>query len=311
MGDASQGKPRILLCAPSNTAVDELIYRVTMCGVLGSDGRTNRNLKVVRIGQPLQASRSSSFVSDNETVKALTLDNLVEKKRREIESAQRRDVGRSHVPNSLQLRHQVLEDADVVCCTLSSSGSPPLLETVLNGGAVNNVSSGVIGPTTDVAGRRDGISAAPFCFDVVIIDEAAQAVEPSALIPLKYNPKVLIMVGDACQLRATVLSKEAVKFNFGRSLFERFQMVGYQSQMLLTQYRMHPDIARFPSIKFYGGKLANDVRMVPSKKSKGSRWKRFHDDRSRRLGPIVFHNIAHGKEKISGCSYSNIVEVIV
>lgn len=30
-------------------------------------------------------------------------------------------------------------------------------------------------------------------FDAIIVDEAAQAVEPSTIIPFKYNPKVFLL----------------------------------------------------------------------------------------------------------------------
>jgi senataxin len=43
---------------------------------------------------------------------------------------------------------------------------------------------------------------------MVIIDEASQAIELSALIPLKYQPKHTILVGDPQQLPPTVLSQE-------------------------------------------------------------------------------------------------------
>jgi senataxin len=190
-----------------------------------------------------------------------------------------------------------------VCCTLSGSGSPQLLEAIINNGASD--SGGVKSSSSG-----DGTGDTSFSFDVVIIDEAAQAVEPSALIPLKYNPKVVIMVGDACQLRATVLSKEATKYNFGRSFFERLDAAGFPVQMLQIQYRMHPDIASFPSYRFYAGGLVNDPRMTPSRCSRGSRWKSFHDDRSRSMRPMTFHNVKHGREELSGSSYCNRAEVI-
>ena len=44
---------RLLICAPSNSAVDELLLRLTK-GVLGPDGKTVR-VKVVRMGEPLDA----------------------------------------------------------------------------------------------------------------------------------------------------------------------------------------------------------------------------------------------------------------
>ncbi|KAI7678681.1 hypothetical protein KC353_g22395, partial [Hortaea werneckii] len=51
-------------------------------------------------------------------------------------------------------------------------------------------------------------------FKTVIIDEAAQCVEMSSLIPLKYGCIKCIMVGDPKQLPPTVFSKEAAKFQY-------------------------------------------------------------------------------------------------
>jgi len=44
-----------------------------------------------------------------------------------------------------------------------------------------------------------------------VIDESAQAVETSTLIPLKYGCERLILVGDPKQLAATVFSRIALK----------------------------------------------------------------------------------------------------
>ena len=44
-------KPRILVCAPSNAAADELLQRVMLAGFVGNDGRTYFP-NVVRIGSP-------------------------------------------------------------------------------------------------------------------------------------------------------------------------------------------------------------------------------------------------------------------
>jgi len=301
-------KTRILLCAPSNTAVDELVYRLKKYGILGRDGRAKRSLTVVRIGQPLNSTQATSSTEGTAIdVREFTLDYLVDKKRREIESSQQSGYRRSRIPGTVQLRHLVLEQADIVCCTLSGSGSPQLLEAIINNGATDK-SAGVTSGGGSTSTGDGSATLTPFRFDVVIIDEAAQAVEPSALIPLKYNPKVLIMVGDACQLRATVLSKDATKCNFGRSLFERFDLAGFPKQMLLTQYRMHPDIASFPSKRFYEGKLSNDAGMIPTRKNKGSHWKPFHSDTSRRFRPMVFHDVWQGREELSGSSFCNRTE---
>ena len=83
--------------------------------------------------------------------------------------------------------------------------------------------------------------------------------------------------------------------------------------MLETQYRMHPQIASFPSQEFYQGRLLNDPRMVASqgrnRLTKGSHWKPFHDDPSKRYGPLVWHDFYSGRQEIIGTSYRNPQEV--
>jgi hypothetical protein len=79
-------------------------------------------------------------------------------------------------------------------------------------------------------------------------------VSPSCLQGFPEIP-VLALVGDPKQLPATVISQEAVRCGYNRSLFERLQACGLPVHMLDTQYRMHPDISRFPSAQFYGGRL--------------------------------------------------------
>ena len=49
-----------MVCAPSNTAVDEIVYRLKTHGVIGSDGR-RRNMMVVRVGQVGSSSSSLSL----------------------------------------------------------------------------------------------------------------------------------------------------------------------------------------------------------------------------------------------------------
>ena len=64
-------------------------------------------------------------------------------------------------------------------------------------------------------------------FELVLIDEAAQAEEVAALQPLVYGAQCVVMVGDPQQLPATVFSKEAKEMQFERSLFERLQLVSW------------------------------------------------------------------------------------
>ncbi len=89
-------------------------------------------------------------------------------------------------------------------------------------------------------------------FDVVFIDEAAQAMEPSTLIPL-IKAKQAIFAGDHKQLPPTILSNEdALKV----SMFERLSLL-YPNAMhtLEIQYRMNEKINKFASCEFYECKV--------------------------------------------------------
>uniref|UniRef100_K1R999 Helicase sen1 n=1 Tax=Magallana gigas TaxID=29159 RepID=K1R999_MAGGI len=96
-------------------------------------------------------------------------------------------------------------------------------------------------------------------------EEASQANELDCIIPLQYQANKLILVGDPEQLPPTIKSSKAAQNYFGQSLFERFYR-HFQSSttnmspilMLDTQYRMHPDIAYWPSQYIYQGKLKTD-----------------------------------------------------
>jgi len=126
--------------------------------------------------------------------------------------------------NRAELKRKILLRADVVCATLSASGYDIL----------NDIPEG---------------------FETVIIDEAAQSVEPSTLIPLKYNCKRCILVGDPLQLPPTVISQTAKQAGYERTLFERMQKLNCNVVMLSIQYRMHPQISVFPSNQFYASRL--------------------------------------------------------
>jgi len=89
-------------------------------------------------------------------------------------------------------------------------------------------------------------------FDIVFIDEAAQAMEPSTLIPL-IKAKQAIFAGDHKQLPPTILSNdERLKL----SMFERFTAI-YENiyHTLEIQYRMNEKINNFPSCEFYECKV--------------------------------------------------------
>uniref|UniRef100_A0A1A9WQL6 FHA domain-containing protein n=1 Tax=Glossina brevipalpis TaxID=37001 RepID=A0A1A9WQL6_9MUSC len=101
-------------------------------------------------------------------------------------------------------------------------------------------------------------------FDVCIIDEATQCIEPWTLVPLRFLITSLVLVGDTRQLPATVLSQKANDLGLSTSMFTRIQncldgavnatnLINYNCivSCLNVQYRMHPEICKWPNLYFY------------------------------------------------------------
>lgn len=65
-----------------------------------------------------------------------------------------------------------------------------------------------------------------------------------------------VLVGDHRQL-GPCTSAVAEEEGLAVSLFERLLQGGVKSHMLNVQYRMHPDIANWPSQQYYDGRLMN------------------------------------------------------
>jgi len=92
-------------------------------------------------------------------------------------------------------------------------------------------------------------------FEVVVVDEAAQSVEPGTLVALQLGSSHAILVGDPQQLPATIFSVSGRNTKYDRSLFQRLEEAGHAVHLLNTQYRMIPEISNFPRRIFYGGYL--------------------------------------------------------
>ena len=121
--------------------------------------------------------------------------------------------------------------------------------------------------STLVSSGRDALQKAITSFDRLIIDEASQALIPEALIPLRFNPKICVHVGDPMQLPAIVTSTSAQEGGYGTSLMSwLMEHLRQDYRMLKEQYRMHPHICQLPSDKYYEGQLrtADSVLHRPS-----------------------------------------------
>ena len=83
-------------------------------------------------------------------------------------------------------------------------------------------------------------------FEVVIIEEAAEVLEPHILALLTKNTKRLIMIGDHKQLKPKPYSYELCKnYNFDVSMFERLINNNIKYVSLKYQRRMKPLFANF------------------------------------------------------------------
>ena len=93
-------------------------------------------------------------------------------------------------------------------------------------------------------------------FPVVIVDEAAQALLPSLLIPLSKASKKVIMAGDPFQLPPTVKSIDAQKGGLQKTLLDVcLENVPDLFQLLSVQYRMNETIMGFSNQWFYQNQL--------------------------------------------------------
>ncbi|XP_031482358.1 regulator of nonsense transcripts 1 homolog [Nymphaea colorata] len=218
---AKQGQGQVLVCAPSNVAVDQLAEKISTTG-----------LKVVRL-----CAKSREAVSS--PVEHLTLHyqvrHLDTSEKSELHKLQQLKDEQGELSSSDEKKYKALkratereitQSADVICCTCVGAGDPRL---------------------------------ANFRFRQVLIDESTQATEPECLIPLVLGVKQVVLVGDHCQLGPVIMCKKAARAGLAQSLFERLVLLGVKPFRLQVQYRMHPSLSEFPSNSFYEGTLQNGV----------------------------------------------------
>jgi dsRNA-specific ribonuclease len=140
--------------------------------------------------------------------------------------------------------------------------------------------------------------------DILIVDEAGQAVETETLIPFALNPSKCLLVGDTKQLPATVLSPCAVNLHFDWSLmFRLLEKCKQPYNMLTMQYRMDPEIRKWPSQQYYGDALVDAASVSDYRHT-------ILKDYPVIFGPCSFINIAYAKEDIARYSYANQTEAM-
>ncbi|CAA7408965.1 unnamed protein product [Spirodela intermedia] len=339
-------KPRMLVCAPSNAATDELLSRVLHRGFIDGEMRRYRP-DVARVGVDSQSTAAQAVSVERRT------EQLLQKPREEVAAwirqlklsqAQRSQeiarlqrglcaaaaAGRSqgsvgvepdvlaardrHRDALLQSLAAAVESRDKLLVELSrlliveqkflagaGRSSFSLAEASAELEASFADEAEIVFTTLSSSGRRL-FSRLTHGFDMVVIDEAAQAGEVAVLPPLVLGAARCVLVGDPQQLPATVISRAAGSLLYSRSLFERFQQAGCPAMLLSVQYRMNPQIRDFPSRHFYQGRLADGDIVL-----------NLADElyyRDPLLKPYLFFDISHGRESHRGgsASYQNLHE---
>ncbi|DBA01006.1 TPA: hypothetical protein N0F65_006267 [Lagenidium giganteum] len=316
----------VLLCAPSNGAVDELVLRIVTDGLMDATGKVTKVrapsvhpdalsdevLSIVRLGNAgedapekvksvcLPHIIKQELMIHPKTVELRTLQDQQAELRKKIRAfhektaeekakVDRKALSKTHSELTQcsgkirRLRDEVraletkmtasiLSKASIIACTLSKAGS----------GSLSDLQRG---------------------FDALIIDEAAQAVELSTLVPIRERVARVVLVGDPKQLPATVKSVVAAKARYDRSLFERIAESGVAPSMLRVQYRMHPFLREFPSKRFYGGLLTDGPSVM----------ERVHRVcstvyQSVCFQPFMLYNVENSLEENQGGSKSNRIE---
>ena len=234
---AKMNPGQVLVCAPSNVAVDQLTEKMHATG-----------LKVVRLTAKSREALDSSVafltlhhqVANNTT--HVELQKLIQLKNEQGELSSNDE--RKYKSLIRQCEKEILLAAEVICCTCVGAGDPRLSKLK---------------------------------FKTVLIDEATQAAEPGmhspciapsfpltfpfaeCMIPLVLGCKQVVLVGDHQQLGPVIMNKKAARAGLTQSLFERLVVLGNRPIRLQVQYRMHPCLSEFPSNMFYEGTLQNGV----------------------------------------------------
>lgn len=226
---------QVLVCAPSNAAIDLLVEKLS-----------DQGLNVIRIGHPARVTEQSLSKTMDARIAAHPNFDELRLLRKKIEQTKqkankyKRSFGHFEKAERRMLREEVrqlksdadtlefyitndlLQKSDVICSTLVGASHPTL------------------------KGRR---------YKTAFIDEAGQALEPACWIPFLRAQRV-ILAGDHMQLPPTVKSNEAAKLGLAETLFEKGILKHpSQASMLQVQYRMHESIMKFSSSYFYKDEL--------------------------------------------------------
>lgn len=218
---------KVLVAAPSNVAVDNVLERLAASSSKASTSKRkgkqhqskhnipSKPLRMVRLGHPARIKNSILPYSLEALVQSHEGTEIVQDVRNELQSFLRILTNPTSRGNDTRLayrevkslRKEVRTREEKVVKELINRSQVVLATTV-------GAASRLLNTVTD-GGVGDGTGG----FDLVIIDEAAQALEASCWIPILKGRK-LVLAGDHCQLPPTIMCKHSkVQAGLGKTLF--------------------------------------------------------------------------------------------
>lgn len=225
---------QILVCAPSNAAVDLIAEK------LGEE-----NIDVIRIGHPARVTKE--ILANTLDAKITRHTQYKELKSLKKSAEEYKKLGhkykRNFGPEEREQRRLLLTEAKRFRAEAN----------VLAGYIRNDILDKTRVIATTLVGANNPALQGKH-FSTVFIDEAAQGLEPACWLPILKADKV-VFAGDHHQLPPTIKSLEAAQSGLEVTLFEKAIQRNRADVMLREQYRMNELIMNFPSQQFYKGEL--------------------------------------------------------
>jgi len=237
-----QNEKKVLVCAGTNTAVDHIVKNLI-----------KYELNAIRVGHPSRVDNELSFALLEKKLDQTESGKHISKIKKELHDClrtkkKRIDKGRFLERSEFRSEKELIKSLRKEIKHLSHK----CLEELV-------IDKAVFCSTTTMS-RSDDFN--KLSFDYIVIDEAAQIIEPMSYLPMLKGTN-FIFAGDHNQLPATIKSSKCLEKGLGKSLFESLVESFPQAVHLLnTQYRMHSDILKFSSDYFYGGllKTADNIK---------------------------------------------------
>lgn len=319
---------RVLVCAPSNAAVDELMKKIILefkerCKDKKNPRGNCGDINLVRLGpeksinnEVLKFSLDSqvnhrmkkdlpSHIQEMHRRKEYLDHQLDELSRQRALCRRGREIQRQELDEKIT---QVSKERQELASKIKEvQGRPQKTQNIII------LESHVICCTLSTSGgfllesafrAQGGVP-----FSCVIVDEAGQSCEVETLTPLIHRCNKLVLVGDPKQLPPTVISMKAQEYGYDQSLMARFYKLLEENVehsvsgrlpvvQLSVQYRMHPDICLFPSTYIYNKNLKTNRLTETSRCS--SDWV---------FQPYLVFDVGDGSERRDNDSYVNVQEI--